>query len=351
MTTDASAARTGEPVRAEQLRVGDRVRVKSIEEILSTLDSDGKVEGLPFMPEMVAFAGRTLPVDAVTHRTCGTVKICETSGTTRHMEGAVHLRGVRCDGSCTRGLSGRLPDLLEAAVAGGGFPGEHRRRPSWRRRRLPTTCRPRWPPPPGATGTTTDDPVYSCQGPAMLRATSVRLATPTRALGRRRPLGQRGRAHTALASFAVLAFNRWQGAGANGCQRRCGFAAGGSWPWYVPSGERRRYPPLDLQPGELVEVRSRDRDRGHPRRQRRPSWPSLRCRDAPLLREAHGSLPGSTASSTRRPAGCSGSATASSSRTSGVRARSGRVCRRKIYTYWREAWLRRVGPPQDATML
>ena len=81
MTTDASAARRGEPVQADQLRVGDHVRVKSRDEILATLDPECRVDGLPFMPEMLAFAGRILPVDAVTHRTCDTVKTSGTSGT------------------------------------------------------------------------------------------------------------------------------------------------------------------------------------------------------------------------------------------------------------------------------
>ena len=68
MTIETSAARM-EPVRADQLRVGDRVRIKPPEEILTTLDGRARVDGLPFMPEMLAFAGRTLTVDAVTRRT------------------------------------------------------------------------------------------------------------------------------------------------------------------------------------------------------------------------------------------------------------------------------------------
>ena len=38
------------------LRKGDLVEVRSEEEILRTLDADGKLDGLPFMPEMLASA-------------------------------------------------------------------------------------------------------------------------------------------------------------------------------------------------------------------------------------------------------------------------------------------------------
>ena len=34
------------------LRVGELVEVRSEDEILATLDVDGELEGLPFMPEM-----------------------------------------------------------------------------------------------------------------------------------------------------------------------------------------------------------------------------------------------------------------------------------------------------------
>src|SRR5262245_22225337 len=40
------------------LRVGERVEVRSIDEILATLDDRAALDGLPFMPEMVKFCGR-----------------------------------------------------------------------------------------------------------------------------------------------------------------------------------------------------------------------------------------------------------------------------------------------------
>ena len=37
----------------KELRPGDMVRVRTAEEILATLDDEGTVEGIPFMPEMI----------------------------------------------------------------------------------------------------------------------------------------------------------------------------------------------------------------------------------------------------------------------------------------------------------
>ena len=44
------------------LRVGERVEVRSIDEILATLDDRAALDGLPFMPEMVKFCGRHFTV-------------------------------------------------------------------------------------------------------------------------------------------------------------------------------------------------------------------------------------------------------------------------------------------------
>jgi hypothetical protein len=72
------------------------VTVRSKEEILSTLDEDGCVDGMPFMPEMLRFCGRQYVVRAVAHKTCDTERIM---GTSRRMAAAVHLADLRCDGS------------------------------------------------------------------------------------------------------------------------------------------------------------------------------------------------------------------------------------------------------------
>jgi hypothetical protein len=81
--------------RSAILSAGDWVQVRSRQEILGTLDPRGELEGLPFMPEMFQYCDRRLQVWKRAHKTCDT--IYQTGG--RRMQNAVHLRGVRCDGS------------------------------------------------------------------------------------------------------------------------------------------------------------------------------------------------------------------------------------------------------------
>jgi len=83
------------------LRHGDTVAVRSLGEILATLDADAKLEGLPLMPEMVPYCGRTFKVYRRAEKTC-----VEGVGI-RGMSNTVFLEGLRCDGSlhdgCQRG--------------------------------------------------------------------------------------------------------------------------------------------------------------------------------------------------------------------------------------------------------
>lgn len=76
------------------LRAGDWVVVRAREEILATLDSNARLDALPFQPEMLAFAGRRMRVAKVAHKTCDNIK--KTGG--RRILHAVHLEGARCDG-------------------------------------------------------------------------------------------------------------------------------------------------------------------------------------------------------------------------------------------------------------
>jgi hypothetical protein len=78
-----------------RLRAGDIVEVRSLEEILATLDSNGALEAMPFMPEMVKYCGKRFRVAKRAHKTCNTV---DNTGGARVRE-AVHLENVRCDGA------------------------------------------------------------------------------------------------------------------------------------------------------------------------------------------------------------------------------------------------------------
>lgn len=77
------------------LKAGEWVEVRSRDEILSTLDLEGRLEELPFQPEMFTYCGQRLKVGKVAHKTCDTVR--KTGG--RRMANAVHLEGIRCDGA------------------------------------------------------------------------------------------------------------------------------------------------------------------------------------------------------------------------------------------------------------
>ena len=76
------------------LKAGEWVEVRSQEEILATLDEKGWLEGLPFMPEMLQYCGQKLRVYKRADKTCDTV----VPWSIRRMENAVHLE-TRCDGS------------------------------------------------------------------------------------------------------------------------------------------------------------------------------------------------------------------------------------------------------------
>jgi hypothetical protein len=83
----------------EPLRRGDWVEVLGPSEILATLDDRGSIGNLPFMPEMVKYCGRRLRVDRRTERVCDTVHY---SGS-RRLADAVMLENLRCDGAAHGG--------------------------------------------------------------------------------------------------------------------------------------------------------------------------------------------------------------------------------------------------------
>lgn len=87
------------PWRGTGLRAGDWVTVRSAKEILATLDENGCLEGLPFQPEMLAWCGHRIRVRASAHKTCDTV--AKSGG--RRMNAAVHLEGSRCNGEAHGG--------------------------------------------------------------------------------------------------------------------------------------------------------------------------------------------------------------------------------------------------------
>lgn len=82
-------------------RVGDWVEVRSKEEILRTLDKTGRLDGLPFMPEMFKYCGRRFRVYKRAHKTCDTIAF-DWNSPGRSLHDGVHLN-LRCDGEAHGG--------------------------------------------------------------------------------------------------------------------------------------------------------------------------------------------------------------------------------------------------------
>ncbi len=91
MKTDAEGA-----AAVLDLRVGELVEVRSEAEILATLDANGSLDGLPFMPEMLRFCGRRLRVYRRADKTCDTIT---GQNLGLRMRRSLHLEGARCDGA------------------------------------------------------------------------------------------------------------------------------------------------------------------------------------------------------------------------------------------------------------
>jgi len=80
------------------LRAGDWVEVRTRQEILQTLDPNGRLDGMPLMPQMLSYCGQIFRVLRSAHKTCDPVYTC----TSRRLQNAVHL-DLRCDGKAYGG--------------------------------------------------------------------------------------------------------------------------------------------------------------------------------------------------------------------------------------------------------
>jgi hypothetical protein len=113
--------------RRRKLAIGDWVQVRSKEEILGTLDSEGRLDGMPFMPEMFQFCGQKFTVYKIAHKTCD---YSVSPYRVRRLARTVHLE-TRCDGEAHGGCqAGCLlywkEDWLKAATDYAEAPTEAR---------------------------------------------------------------------------------------------------------------------------------------------------------------------------------------------------------------------------------
>jgi hypothetical protein len=88
------------PSKPRRFVHGDLVSVRSSEEILSTLDERGALNGIPFMPEMVDFVGKQFRVRRrVEHFSCDAERSEDSTVRAFPEEDVVVLENVRCTGA------------------------------------------------------------------------------------------------------------------------------------------------------------------------------------------------------------------------------------------------------------
>lgn len=85
------------------LMVGDEVEIRSLDEILATLDERGCLDGMPFQPEMVRFCGHRGQV----FRSIDKIYDYGRTRLMRRLKGCVLVSGLRCDGSEHGGCEAR----------------------------------------------------------------------------------------------------------------------------------------------------------------------------------------------------------------------------------------------------
>jgi hypothetical protein len=255
-------------INSAELRVGERVRVRSKDEILATLDKNGQLEGLPFMPEMFAFCGWEFQVFKRAHKTCDPPKGLDG----RRMLHTVHLEGARCDGNAHDGCQARclifwkeswLERIAEErASTESSFVRKGREsRTSGGATEQDVTAATRRTTPQTDSG----DPVWVCQSTQIAQATQLLHWWNLRQYIEDYTSGN-VRLFQLLAALAFFLYVQLVSAGIGlGSGLRSaydliqGMRGGTPYPLRmgkVPRGVRTPSAKLDVQPGELVKIRS-----------------------------------------------------------------------------------------------
>lgn len=91
----AAKSRDRGNLKAKAFRAGERVRVRPFAEVAATLDAEGALDGLPFLPEMAKYCGRAFTVRRRVDKL-----IQEGVGSSmRRIRDVVLLEGTICDGA------------------------------------------------------------------------------------------------------------------------------------------------------------------------------------------------------------------------------------------------------------
>jgi hypothetical protein len=309
----------------EELHKGDVVVVRSPGEILRTLDEQGRLDALPFMPEMLAYCGQRFVVDRRAEKVCDTIEYLGS----RRIDGCVLLDDVRCDGTGHDGCQAECRMYWKEAwlrrVAPDetlpGVPDDHDAREALLRL--------------ASRGARSDGVRYVCQATELLAASAPLSLTDPRPYVRE--LTSR---NVSIRTFARVMTR----ATVTETRRKLG-----RWPNPPVAGRSAASPataPLHLEPGEWVRVKSaaQIRETLTDKGKHRGLWFDVemlpfcgrtfrvRRRVDRLVDERDGTM-------IHLASDC---VTLDGVVCSGERSTERWFCPRAIYPYWRECWLERI---------
>ena len=302
------------------------MEVRPLDEILGSLDGEGCLELLPFMPEMIPFCGQRLRIVKVAHKTC------DPTGATdlRRMKDAVHVE-TRCDGSHHGGCQAGCLFFWKTAWL--KKPGSHRAnaaRPVCDEAALERATR---------VGNE-EDVIYRCQATEIVRATTrLSASEPMQYV---RDIASR---NITLAEF----LRRAPAIYLEGAKNRLMRLVGKTVSKWQRVAERA---PLHLRPGEFVQIRPKEEIPETLDRENRnlglhfESDMRLYCgevhrvlgRVERVIDERNGRM-----RYIRRDCIVLEGVTCR-----GLSSRHRLFCPRGAYAFWREAWLKRTEPENAA---
>ena len=240
------------------LRAGELVEVLGEDEILATLDERGELDGLPFMPEMLQFCGRRFrvasrPSSSATPSTAAACTAWSTPSTSR-----------ACAATARPMAAARRPASSTGRRHGSGGSTPSRRRPTATAppRRGPAIPACSLPLLAQATRKASDpetgEEVYACQATELLRAAPERIPPWDIGSTSQDVRSTNAGLLTVLRSVVVGAFNEYQDLSVKLLPRWLRIHGGKRFPFL--DGTLRRTPTetLDLQPGELVRIKSKE---------------------------------------------------------------------------------------------
>ena len=337
--TPTSETRSASP-EVLGLRPGERVRVRTPSEIFATLDDRGELDGMPFMPEMVEYCGGTFSVTRRADRTCAG------DGIVRHMPNAVHLDNLRCDGAAHSGCQAAClmywkEAWLERAESNGNGKAAQLEPTQEERAFVEDVLVP------ATTGEAEDSEktIYRCQATEVPSASGA--TWRLRDVGQYRHDVENWSLPKVVRGVLIELFNLWQDFSRH-VPRRLQIAGRLRYPFVKGPLEKGQTPTgrLDLRPGELVRVKSRQEivatldDSNRNRGLSFDGEMSNNCgRLARVLARVDRIVDEHTGQIIEIKSDCI--------ILDGVACTGDyyRFCTRAIYHYWREIWLERVPEP------